>query len=74
MARDRAGDLHSAALRGAGFIFATSISKHSARPYETVKPLSNATGIPIDAIYADQDYGRSPRRPAQSAAERKLID
>jgi broad specificity phosphatase PhoE len=39
------------------FIFATSLSKHSARPYETVRPLSQATGVPIDATYADQDYG-----------------
>jgi hypothetical protein len=27
------------------------------RPYETVQPLSKRTGIPIDATYADQDYG-----------------
>jgi phosphohistidine phosphatase SixA len=38
------------------FIFATAISKHSARPYETVKPLSKATGVPIRATFADQDY------------------
>jgi broad specificity phosphatase PhoE len=35
------------------FIFAASISKHSARPYETIKPLSKAIGVPIDATYAD---------------------
>jgi broad specificity phosphatase PhoE len=39
------------------FLFATAFSKHSHRPYETLKPLSQATGIPIDATYADQDYG-----------------
>jgi phosphohistidine phosphatase SixA len=39
------------------FIFATSFSKHRARPFETVKPLSKATGVPIDTTYADQDYG-----------------
>jgi phosphohistidine phosphatase SixA len=39
------------------FIFAASLSKHSARPYETVKPLSKRTGVPIDATIADQDYG-----------------
>jgi phosphohistidine phosphatase SixA len=39
------------------FIFAAAISKHSARPYETVKPLSKRTGVPIDATIADQDYG-----------------
>jgi broad specificity phosphatase PhoE len=39
------------------FIFATAISRHSARPYETVKPLATAAGVPIDATYADQDYG-----------------
>ena len=38
------------------FLFATTISKHSARPFETIKPLSKATGVPIDAPYADQDY------------------
>jgi phosphohistidine phosphatase SixA len=39
------------------FIFATSDSLHSARPRESVEPLSQATGIAIDARYADQDYG-----------------
>jgi phosphohistidine phosphatase SixA len=39
------------------FIFAAGISKHSARPYETVKPLSRRTGVPIDSTIADQDYG-----------------
>jgi phosphohistidine phosphatase SixA len=39
------------------FIFASAISKHSARPYETVQPLSERTGVPIDATIADQDYG-----------------
>lgn len=38
------------------FIFASAVSKHSARPYETVKPLSKRTGLPIDATIADQDY------------------
>ena len=38
------------------FIFAAAISKHSARPYETVKPLSKAIGVPINATFADQDY------------------
>jgi broad specificity phosphatase PhoE len=39
------------------FLFAAAISKHSARPYETVKPLSKLTGLPIDSTIADQDYG-----------------
>ncbi len=38
------------------FIFAAAISKHSARPYETVRPLAKATGVRIDASIADQDY------------------
>ena len=38
------------------FIFAAAISKHSARPFETVKPLSEAIGIPTDATIADNDY------------------
>jgi len=41
---------------GPDLIFAAAISRHSARPYETVKPLSKSTGIPIDATIADQDY------------------
>jgi hypothetical protein len=39
------------------FIFAAAITRHSARPYETVRPLSRATGIGIDATIADNDYG-----------------
>ena len=39
------------------FIFAAAPSKHSMRPHETVQPLSERTGVPIDATYADQDYG-----------------
>lgn len=38
------------------FIFASAISRHSARAYETVKPLSKALSIPIDATVADHDY------------------
>jgi hypothetical protein len=38
------------------FLFATSISKHSARPIETTEPLSAKIGVPIDSTYADQDY------------------
>jgi len=39
------------------FLFATSISKHSVRPIETIEPLSARIGVPIDETYADQDYG-----------------
>jgi phosphohistidine phosphatase SixA len=39
------------------FIISAAVSKHSARPYETVEPLAKRTGKPIDATIADQDYG-----------------
>jgi broad specificity phosphatase PhoE len=39
------------------YLFATSISKHSVRPVETIEPLSAKIGVPIDSTYADQDYG-----------------
>jgi broad specificity phosphatase PhoE len=39
------------------FLFATSISKHSMRPIETIQPLSAKIGVAIDPTYADQDYG-----------------
>jgi broad specificity phosphatase PhoE len=39
------------------FLFAAAISKSSARPYETLEPLAKATGKPIDATIADNDYG-----------------
>jgi phosphohistidine phosphatase SixA len=38
------------------FIFSSAISKHSARPYQTVEPLSKSVGVPIDATIADHDY------------------
>ena len=37
-------------------LFASAISKRSARPYETLQPLSRKLSIPIDAAYPDQDY------------------
>jgi broad specificity phosphatase PhoE len=38
------------------FIFAAAISRHSARPYETVRRLSKTIGIPVDATIASNDY------------------
>src|ERR1700738_1275483 len=37
-------------------LIATSISKHSVRPIETLEPLSTKIGVSVDATYADQDY------------------
>ena len=45
------------ALGSPDHILASSISKNSARPYETVIPLAKHIGKPIDATIADQDYG-----------------
>ena len=39
------------------FIFAAAITTHSARPYETVRPLSKREKVGIDADIADNDYG-----------------
>ena len=39
------------------YLIATSVSKHSTRPIETIQPLSDKIGVKIDATYADQDYG-----------------
>jgi hypothetical protein len=39
------------------FIFATAISKHSERPIQTVQPMAQQLGIPLDVTFADQDYG-----------------
>jgi phosphohistidine phosphatase SixA len=58
------------------FILAAAISKHSARPYETVKPLSERTGTPIDATTADQDYAflaREIRSDARYAAKHIVV-
>jgi broad specificity phosphatase PhoE len=38
------------------FLIATSISKHSARPLETLEPLSKKIGVSVAATFADQDY------------------
>lgn len=46
------------------FIFASALSKHSRRPYETVEPLSKACGLPIDTSFADQDYAALARELA----------
>lgn len=39
------------------FIFAAAVSRHSARPLETVQPLADRTGIRVNTDFADQDYG-----------------
>jgi broad specificity phosphatase PhoE len=39
------------------FLFASSVSKHSRRPIETLEPLATQYGLKIDDSYADQDYG-----------------
>jgi broad specificity phosphatase PhoE len=39
------------------FLFASSISKHSKRPVETLTPLAAQCNLKIDDGYADQDYG-----------------
>ena len=47
------------------FIFATAISNYSERPIETVKPLAQELGIPVEATFADQDYGSLERYPSE---------
>jgi hypothetical protein len=37
-------------------LFATHQSKHSNRPFETIQPLSQALGLPINTDFADDDY------------------
>ena len=39
------------------FLIATSVSKHSMRPIETIQPLAAKIGVAVDASAADQDYG-----------------
>lgn len=38
------------------YIFAAAISKHSARPVQTVQPLAEALGLELHVPYADEDY------------------
>lgn len=39
------------------FLFASSVSRHSKRPIETLTPLATQCELKIDDSYADQDYG-----------------
>src|SRR6202790_4144193 len=50
-------DYIPAAFGTSQFLIPTSGSKHSTRPIETIQPLSAKIGVPIDATFADQDYG-----------------
>jgi hypothetical protein len=38
------------------FLFATAQSADSNRPIETIQPLSDAIGVPIEATFADDQY------------------
>lgn len=53
------------------FLIATSISKHSVRPVETIEPLSAKIGVPVDATHADQDYDALA---SQLLSERRYAD
>jgi broad specificity phosphatase PhoE len=53
----RLADYIPATFGAPDLVFASAVSKHSARPYETVEPLAKKIGVPIDATFADQDYG-----------------
>ncbi|MEO6609016.1 MAG: histidine phosphatase family protein [Aestuariivirga sp.] len=55
------------------FIFVTANSIHSSRPFETVFPLSQAIGVPIDQSYADQDYGALALTLRQSEKYRNKV-
>jgi len=39
------------------FLFATTMSKHSRRPIETLEPLAMECNVDMDTSFADQDYG-----------------
>lgn len=57
--KERAKELADYSPRTFGsldYLFASAISRHSARPYETIRPLSRTIGLPIDATYADNGF------------------
>ena len=53
---DRLADYIPTVFGNPEFLFATTPSKHSARPIETITPLSQRIGVQIDTTFADQDY------------------
>jgi phosphohistidine phosphatase SixA len=54
---DKLADYIPATFGQPQFIIVSSISKGSVRSIETMKPLSQKIGVPIDATHAAQDYG-----------------
>ena len=54
---ERLADYIPATFGSPEFLFATALSTHSARPVETLTPLSKRIGVAIDSTFGDQDYG-----------------
>jgi broad specificity phosphatase PhoE len=54
---ERLADYIPATFGTPEFLFATALSTHSARPVETLTPLSKQIGVAIDSTFAEQDYG-----------------
>jgi phosphohistidine phosphatase SixA len=54
---DKLADYIPATFGQPQFIITSSLSKGSARSIETMKPLADKIGVPIDATHAAQDYG-----------------
>ena len=55
------------------FIFAAAVSHGSARPCETVRPLSKVTGIGIEATITDADYAALARELLKDKFVSKLV-
>src|ERR1700736_1801811 len=54
---ERLADYTPATFGRPDFLFAPARPTHSARPVETLTPLSKRIGVAIDSTFADQDYG-----------------
>ncbi len=43
------------------FVFASTSTKHSARPYQTIRPAADRMGLNVSTVYADKDTKKIAR-------------
>ena len=55
------------------FVFASTSTKHSARPYQTIRPTADKLGIDVRTTYADRDIKKIVKDLRRKEFEGKTI-
>src|SRR4051812_11299897 len=55
------------------FVFASTSTKHSSRPYQTVRPMADKLGLDVSTVYADKETKKLVKTLQKKKFEGKTI-